>query len=85
MSPDPFREIDWPYESCEPAACPDCGHRDKVDATARCYWDDNRIELRCRKCFHQWMLDTPNWCLTGKTFQGGERVDGRDSRAGRDA
>lgn len=75
-----FREIHWPYESFEPVGCPDCGNVAKVDAATKCYWNDNLLELRCRRCAHQWTLATANWALSGKIFQGGERVDGREAR-----
>lgn len=74
-----FREIDWPYESVAPTKCPGCGHVAKADATTRCYWMDNLLELRCRKCSHQWTLATTNWSLAGKVFVDGERVDGREA------
>lgn len=75
-----FREIHWPYESHEPTECPECKRVAKVDAATKCYWLDNFLELRCRFCGHQWTLGTLNWSLVGKVFQGGERIDGRETR-----
>ncbi len=70
-----FSEIAWPYESSAETSCPECKHHAKVDGKVHWYWDDSMLELRCRKCFHQWTLRNVDWVLTGKQFVNGERVE----------
>lgn len=70
-----FSDIQWPYESDATVECPGCGTESKQDAKVHWFWDDSELELRCRKCCHQWRLKNVDWILTGKQFVEGKRVE----------